>query len=70
MGKIKDEPWVGLPTALQQIKATWPAAPLSAIRQAVVDGEVDSTRSSNKPRARIYVRMSALKNYVDGLQRN
>lgn len=70
MAKKKDEPWLGLPKALQLVKKDWPTAPQSAIRQAVVDGVVASTRSSNKPSARYYVRWSELKNYVDGLQRS
>jgi hypothetical protein len=70
MAKKKDEPWLGLPKALQQVRSEWPNAPLSAIRQAVVDGAVASTRSSNKPSARYYVRWSVLKKYVDGLQRS
>lgn len=59
---------IGLRAALERLKKEWPAAPLSAVRQAVVDGQVPSARSSNKPSARYYVRWSDLKNYTDGLQ--
>lgn len=51
-----------LTRALKLLKKEYPWMPVTALRQAVVDGKVPSIRSSDKKGAYYYVRLTDLVN--------
>jgi hypothetical protein len=60
MPKAVSEEKLLLSVALRQLRSEKPWAPVAALRVAVADGRIPSTRSSFKKKARYYVRLSDL----------
>lgn len=61
---------IRLSVALRRAKESWPHITERCIRDAVITGKIESKRTSAAPKAHYMVQWTAVKDYLDGLNRN